>query len=102
RRHTRSYGDWSSDVCSSDLTFAVSQTAPNDQGAATTPSAAPAAQEAARPQDPAPRMPPDGKAPAPTVKAPESITTQSNAPQSSRSEERRVGKARRSQRWRRL
>src|SRR5207248_4555371 len=27
RRHTRSYGDWSSDVCSSDLFFGVDVTA---------------------------------------------------------------------------
>src|SRR5207248_8199675 len=28
RRHTRSYGDWSSDVCSSDLTFTVAAMVP--------------------------------------------------------------------------
>src|SRR5437867_7163847 len=28
RRHTRSYGDWSSDVCSSDLARALRETAP--------------------------------------------------------------------------
>src|SRR6266705_879224 len=30
RRHTRSYGDWSSDVCSSDLSEASQQAGPGD------------------------------------------------------------------------
>src|SRR5207248_8524721 len=33
RRHTRSYGDWSSDVCSSDLVFSVARTCPQCRGA---------------------------------------------------------------------
>src|SRR5437867_9076632 len=32
RRHTRSYGDWSSDVCSSDLGVTYTALVPNDKG----------------------------------------------------------------------
>src|SRR5207248_4476128 len=32
RRHTRSYGDWSSDVCSSDLAQYLRQVAPDARG----------------------------------------------------------------------
>src|SRR6266850_2902838 len=39
RRHTRLQGDWSSDVCSSDLTWPVSWLAGTESGSATRPTA---------------------------------------------------------------
>src|SRR5207248_4582860 len=81
RRHTRSYGDWSSDVCSSDL--ALLQACASQPVAPELPGEQAAAAETASPAPPAPpRSPPVS----PQAALPPAILPDA------RSEERRVGK----------
>src|SRR5207248_8519022 len=99
RRHTRSYGDWSSDVCSSDLDISVGESTVKRTGPSTitlaplakVTSAHPAAKSRLRP------------AASPSRGAGRALPVDADAHRApARSEERRVGKERnaRSQRHR--
>src|SRR5437016_7151739 len=93
RRHTRLVSDWSSDVCSSDL--GVKGLSP--QVAAT---GIASLQVPCRSLDVVKKMNPDGRALQKVLsKFGEKIVCYAFALEAERSEERRVGKERRTQRW---